>query len=145
MEIAEKSTDETTGAPSDHRPQDRRAIVEGNEAMADGRLVGRLMKSFGVFVASPAGGTDAAGHNEHRDVDDPYTGGGTEHSGRAAEDRGTVDLDIGAPDGGVCREALIEIPNRALGFGQSVLKDRPVGQAHRPVRRARRSWASSGG
>ena len=123
MEIAEQSTDETARVQEDQRAYNRRAIIEWDEAMADGLLAGRLMKAFGVFVAAPAGSTDAAGHNQRRGVDDPFVGGGTGHAGRAAEDRRAVDLDVDASDGGENGKAFVEDRDGGLGFSQSVLED----------------------
>ncbi len=92
----------------DQRPQDRWAIVERHEAMANHQFVERLMKSLGVFVAAPAGGADATGRNGRLGVDDPFICGGTAHASRAVEDRQAVDLDLGASDGGEGNEAFIE-------------------------------------
>ncbi len=105
----------------DQRPQDRWAIVERHEAMANHQFVERLMKSLGDFVAAPAGGADAAGHAERRGVDDPRFGGGTALLGRAAEDRRAASLEIGASDSSECSEVVVEDRDGELGFGESVL------------------------
>jgi hypothetical protein len=123
LEIANESTDESAGVLGDQRPHDRLAIVERHEAIADGRLKGRLMESFGVFVAAPKGNADAAGRDERRGVDDPLAGGGTGHASHAAEDRRTVELDICASGGGDGSELLVEDRDGELGFGESGLKE----------------------
>ncbi len=120
MEIAKESTDESAGVLGDQRAQDRWAIVDRHEAMANRQFLERLMKSLGVFVAAPAGGTDAAGHEKRRGINDPLVGGGTGNAYRAAEDRRAVDLDIGVSDGGEGSKAFFEDWDGGLGFGESV-------------------------
>jgi hypothetical protein len=119
LEIAKESTDGSAGVLGDRPPHDRRAIVERHEAMADGRLEGRLVESFGVIVA-PAGCADAAGYDGHRNLDDPFICGGTVHAGRAVDDRRQVNLDLGASNGGEDSDAGFEGWNGGLDFVQSV-------------------------
>ena len=123
METAKQTADQSAAVRGDQRPHDRWVILERHEAVANGRLVGGLMKSFGVFVAAPAGSADAARRDEGRGIDDPLVGGGTGHASSAAEDRGAVDLEIGASDGGENGKALIEDRDRGLSFSQSGPKD----------------------
>ncbi len=102
MEIATESTDESAGVLGDQRRQDRWAIVERHEAMANHQFVERLMKSLGVFVAAPAGGADAAGRNGR------LGGGGTGHASLAGKAPRTVDLDICASGGGEGSELFVK-------------------------------------
>jgi len=113
----------SAGVLGDPNPHEKRAIVERHGAIADGRLVGRLMESFGVFVAAPAGGADAAGNHERRSVDNPLVCGGIGDSGRAAEDRRAVDLDTVASEDGDDSDAFVEERDRSFVLDQSALKD----------------------
>ncbi len=107
METAKQTAAQSAAVRGDQRPHDRWAILERHEAVANGRLVGGLMKSFGVFVNAPAGIADAAGRDEGRGIDDPLISYGARHAGHTAEDRQTVDLDVRASDGGENGKALI--------------------------------------
>ncbi len=75
------------------------------------------MESYGLLGGAPAGGNDAAQHDDRSRADDPRVGCSTGQGGRAVEDCPAIELDIGASGGDESREVLVEVWNGGFSFG----------------------------